>query len=65
MLCKLVGHKPPVYAKPGWFSPGEQYGKVVLDGQDGLRRTHAKVQAECARCGKNFTVARIHVPRGV
>lgn len=65
MLCKLVGHKPPVYAKKGWFSPGEQYGKVVLTGQDGIGRTHARVTAECARCGSNFTVALIHVPRGV
>jgi len=62
-LCTLFGHKPPVYAAKGWYSPGEQYGKVVLGALDGIGRQHACVEAECARCGDTFTVARIHVPK--
>ena len=63
LLCALFGHQPPVYAKKGWYSPGEEYGKVLRDGFDGIGREHALVQAECARCGENFIVARIHLPK--
>lgn len=62
ILCKIVGHKPPVYAKPGWYSPGEQYGRLVVGVTDGIGRTHAKVECECARCGVDFTAARVHLP---
>lgn len=63
LLCRMFGHKPPVYAKKGWYSPGEEYGKVVLGGVDGIKRQHARVVAGCARCHEEFTVARIHVPQ--
>lgn len=63
ILCLLVGHKPPVYARKGWFSPGEEYGKVIEGPTDGIGRRHARVEAECARCNKTFTVCRIHIPK--
>jgi hypothetical protein len=63
LLCILVGHQPPVYAAKGWYSPGEQYGKVRLGAVDGIDRQHAEVICKCARCDEQFTVARIHVPR--
>ncbi len=62
LFCYLFGHQPPVYARKGWYSPGQEYGKVVKDAIDGIGRRHAKVEAECARCGENFIVARIHLP---
>ena len=61
ILCKIFGHQPPTYAKKGWYSPGEEYGKVIRGVVDGIGQEHAKVEAECARCGKRFIVARIHL----
>lgn len=62
ILCRLFGHKPPVYAKKGWYSPGEEYGRVVQTATDGMGQRHGHVDAECARCGSRFIVARIHLP---
>jgi hypothetical protein len=62
LLCVLVGHKPPVYAKKGWYSPGEEYADVHVGAVDGIGRVHAEVTAKCARCGAEFIVCRIHVP---
>lgn len=62
ILCKLFGHQPPVYAKKGWYSPGEEYGSVIVNGTDGTGCVHAKVEAKCARCDEKFIVARIHIP---
>lgn len=62
ILCAVFGHKPPVYAAKGWWSPGEEYGRVKVGAVDGIGRVHAKVVADCARCGTEFCVARIHVP---
>lgn len=62
LLCKLVGHKPPVYAKKGWWSPGEEYGKLRYTGKDNIGREHAEVVAECARCQEKFVVARVSIP---
>lgn len=38
LLCRLFGHQPPVYSKPGWYSPGNEYGRIVDRGTDGTRR---------------------------
>lgn len=62
-LCKVLGHKPPVYREKGWWSPGEEYGCVVVGATDGTGRTHAKIYGECARCGTEFLVCRIHLPK--
>jgi hypothetical protein len=61
ILCHLVGHQPPVYSTPGWYSPGNEYGWLVPGAVDGIGRQHALVKAKCARCGKDFTVARVHL----
>lgn len=63
ILCKLFGHKPPVYAKKGWYSPGQEYAKVEPCGIDGIGREHAYITAECARCYINFKLCRIHIPK--
>lgn len=62
LLCKLVGHQPPVYAGEGWYSPGEEYAKVLVGAMDGLGTIHARIEAECARCKEKFIVCRIHIP---
>lgn len=61
-LCWLVGHQPPVYAKKGWYSPGEEYGRVEYFGTDGVGRKHVIIRAKCARCEADFKVARVHLP---
>lgn len=61
LLCALVGHQPPVYARKGWFSPSEEYGSMQLYATDGIGRVHVVIKAECARCGEQFTVARAHL----
>jgi len=63
LVCKIVGHQPPVYGRKGWWSPGEEYAKVRLDGRDGIGREHAEVVGECPRCGESYRVCRIHVPK--
>lgn len=68
ILCLIFGHQPPVYAKKGWYSPGEEYAKTLYTGTDGCGREHYLVLATCARCEeKKVTIARIHGPlnRGV
>jgi len=65
LLCELVGHKPPVYAEKGWWSPGQEYGKLVYDATDGIGRHHGHVTAECARCNVRFKVARVHIPNEI
>ena len=64
LLCTLFGHQPPVYAEKGWYSPGEEYGRIKGVFTDGIGQVHAEVVAECARCGKPFLVARVHLPNG-
>ena len=50
LICKLLGHKPPVH-----------YGKVIPSVVDGIGREHAFVEAECPRCGKRYHVVDIHL----
>ena len=64
LLCKVFGHKPPVYAKKGWYSPGEEYAKVGSNIQtDGIGRKHASVYSICPRCDKEFKLCMIHLPK--
>lgn len=64
ILCLLFGHQPPVYSKPGWYSPGNEYAQIKRGVyEDGIGRLHAEVFSECPRCGKEFRLCRIHVPR--
>lgn len=62
ILCALFGHSPPVYRKKGWYSPGEEYGYVVVGAVDGIGRVHANIRGVCARCETEFTVCRVHLP---
>lgn len=63
LVCKVVGHKPPTYAKKGWYSPGEEYAEVILGPIDGTGLRHATVYGTCARCESCFRLARIHLPK--
>lgn len=62
LLCLLFGHQPPTYAKKGWYSPGEEYSKLLIGPTDGIGRTHASVFGKCARCKKEFKICRVHLP---
>lgn len=61
--CRFFGHTPPVYAEPGWFSPGQEYGDLHVGTTDGIGRLHGHVTGNCARCEKTFIIARVHIPR--
>ncbi|XKE45713.1 hypothetical protein LG302_00810 [Halomonas organivorans] len=61
LLCKIFGHQPPVYAKKGWWSPGQEYGRLHSGITDGIGREHGHVTAKCARCKEEFKVARVHL----
>jgi 5-methylcytosine-specific restriction endonuclease McrA len=61
LLCKLFGHQPPVYAKKGWSSPGQEYGRLESGKIDGIGREHGHVEGKCARCGVVFKLARVHL----
>lgn len=56
-MCRTFGHKKP---EKGWWSPGEEYGRVIGIRADGTGRTHAQGQLRCARCGNWHTVFRFH-----
>lgn len=60
-LCAVFGHKPPVYKEKGWWSPGEEYGRLTEPHSDNVGRVHCCVIGECARCGEKFRVARVHL----
>lgn len=62
IICKIFGHQPPVYAVKGWYSPGEEYARVIESITDGIGRQHAFVESECPRCHQGFTLCRIHLP---
>lgn len=63
LLCKWFGHQPPVYAKRGWYHPGQEYAdKVTKPYPDGIGRLHSLVYSQCPRCGERFLLCRIHVP---
>lgn len=65
LLCALFGHKPPAYAKTGWYSPGEQYADISSGPTDGIGRVHCEVRGECARCGDRFLLCRVHLPETI
>lgn len=60
LLCRWFGHQPPVYAAKGWYSPGEEYARVLPGGEDGMGIRHDRVESECPRCGEKFILCRIH-----
>jgi len=59
----LFGHQPPVYAEKGWWSPGEEYGRLHGGPVDGTGAEHGYVTAKCARCQDEFKIARVHLIR--
>jgi ribosomal protein S27AE len=63
LLCKIFGHKPPIYAERGWWSPGEQYGTLKGGYIDGIGRVHAEIHTECPRCGEKVMIAQVHIPQ--
>ncbi len=66
LLCKIFGHQPPVYAKKGWYSPGEEYAdEVSRPYPDGIGRLHCFVYSTCPRCKQRFRLCRIHLPPSV
>jgi hypothetical protein len=59
-LCWLFGHRPAFgYSRV----EGSGYMKINLMGKDGIGRLHASINSECERCGENYRVGYIHVPR--
>lgn len=57
LLCKIFGHKPPMYGSTA------SYGRLVRSGRDGTGVEHATVYADCDRCQEEFMVIRIHLPK--
>jgi len=57
LRCKIFGHTPPMYGST------VSYGKVVRHGVDGIGREHAVVYAQCDRCGEDYLIIRIHLPK--
>jgi hypothetical protein len=61
--CKVIGsfgkHKLP----KGYYDD-VPYLKKGISQVDGVGTVHLDLTAECERCGKSYTVARIHLPPG-
>lgn len=58
--CKSFGHIP---SRGCWGIPGSGYFKVKLDAVDGIGRQHARLYSSCERCGVEYQVGMIHVPK--
>lgn len=56
ILCSMFGHKQ----NKGWYGDG-LYGEIVPASTDGIGRIHAFITADCDRCGKSYTLARLHL----
>ena len=57
LTCKILGHTPPMYAGT------PSYGRMYRRGADGIGREHGVVYANCDRCGEEYLVIRIHIPK--
>jgi hypothetical protein len=58
IICRLLGHKPPLYhGHPA-------YGRLKHYAIDNLHTEHAQVIARCDRCEEDFEVCKVHlIPR--
>lgn len=57
LICKLFGHKPPIYSN----NAGGEYGTLQYNEIDGIGRQHASLYANCPRCGVSYHVMNTHV----
>lgn len=57
--CALLGHKPV----KGWCG-GPPYAELRRTAVDGIDREHAFLYVECARCGEEFNICNVHLPKG-
>lgn len=57
IVCAVTGHKSPT------FEGQAAYGTLVEAGTDGIGRKHGYAKAVCARCGEEFIVIKVHLPR--
>jgi hypothetical protein len=60
LICRIFGHRP---AFGYGHCEGEGYFTVRLCEVDGMGVQHATLHRDCQRCGKNYQVGRIAVPR--
>lgn len=65
LVCKIVGHQAPDQNLNRKRLPDEEYATLHIDHVDACGQTHARVFADCARCGAEFLLARVHVPTKV
>jgi hypothetical protein len=54
MICRLLGHKVRK-DKAGRIT----YGRKQFEGTDAMGFDHHLIHADCARCGRSFSVIRI------
>jgi hypothetical protein len=60
LLCKMFGHRPAFgYA----HREGEGYFRVRIGPTDGMGVVHADLLCDCERCGTNYRVGKIHLPK--
>lgn len=57
LLCRLVGHQPPVYKRPERYQLHE-YLRQVRVGPDTEGREQIRLYSVCPRCGTEFRVGR-------
>lgn len=58
IICQMKGHQFPRDSE--WGKPYLRINGSVIDG---IGRIHAHLFAECARCGKQYHVANVHLPK--
>lgn len=60
IFCTLFGHKP--LTNSGWSGrPG--YAKAWGGEVDGIGTKHLYLIAKCPRCGENYEICNVHVPK--
>lgn len=57
MNCRFGKHVPET-----GYCGGIPYFRITNIIVDGIGREHACLEATCAKCGKKYEVARVHLP---
>lgn len=63
-LCKLFGHRPGEgYYKDDEDGNCSSYFTIKMTQTDGIGRVHAYLHTTCRRCGQDYQVGMLHLPK--
>lgn len=60
LICRLFGHRP--LTTDGWCGD-TGYADVQYEQTDGLNTRHLYLSTTCRRCGEEYRICNVHVPK--